>query len=249
MLVKLMELLDERVIAIYGNHDVHENEINENDSLSVLAEAGRIRLLDNCTQFFGIIGSRPVVIGGTPWGQRLPNRFDAPPCDISARPLVFWLTHHDIVFPGYEELGRFKPMDLPGIDVVINGHIHRRIDTARVGSTIWLNPGNISRRSRSDSTREHIPSVMRIDITSDNWNHEHVEVPHRCFDDVFHEVILEDAAMASPSAFVAGLAELQSYRTQTGEGLMAFLDRNFDKFESDVTEEIKKLAQEVVTNG
>ncbi len=90
---------------------------------------------------------------------------------------------------------------------------------------------------------------MRIDISREGWSHDYVEVPHKPFDEVFHEAILEDAAIATPSAFVSGLAELQSYRTETGEGLMAFLERNLHQLEGDVTSEIRKLAEEVISNG
>ena len=138
MLGQLMDMFDGEIIGIYGNHDVHENEINDHDSLSVLVKAGRIQLLDNSKQFFGLIGSRPVVVGGTSWGQWLPKRFDPPPGNEGVQPLVIWLSHHDIVLPGYEESGRFKPREIPGIDVVVNGHIHRRLERVRTGSTQWL---------------------------------------------------------------------------------------------------------------
>jgi DNA repair exonuclease SbcCD nuclease subunit len=248
MLVKLIQLFDREIIAIYGNHDVHENTINEHDSLSVLAQAGRLQLLDQNCPFTGIIGSRPVVVGGTPWGQWLPDRFEVMTEDGDARPLVFWLTHHDIVLPGYEELGRFKPRELPGIDVVINGHIHRRLENVQVGSTLWMTPGNISRRSRSEATQTHVPAVIRIDIDEDGWTSQSIEIPHQAFDTVFHPALIDECSDGSPSAFVAGLRELQRYRTQTGEGLTAFLERNVCQFDEDVATEILQLAQEVTTN-
>ena len=248
MLVKLIELFQREVIAVYGNHDVHENEISEHDSLSVLAEAGRIQLLDSRTQFYGIVGSRPVVVGGTPWGQRLPDHFGVRWND-EQRPLVFWLAHHDIVLPGYEELGRFHPKELQGIDVVINGHIHRRLETVQVGSTLWLTPGNISRRSRSDTTCAHVPSVLRIDIDVGGWKYAYIEVPHKSYEEVFHEELSEDPVKISPSAFVVGLTELQRHQTQGGAGLVAFLDHNLHQFDEEVASEIRLLAQEVIRNG
>jgi predicted phosphodiesterase len=246
LLVKLLQLFDQEAVAIYGNHDIHEDEIGDDDSLSILAEGGKLRLLDARNQFFGTIGGRPIVIGGTPWGQQLPDRFDVEVSNVALRPLVFWLTHHDIVLPGYEELGRFKPRELPGIDAIINGHIHRRLESVQIGQTLWLTPGNISRRTRSDATRAHVPSVLRININATGWQHEYVEVPHRPFDDVFHEEIADEHVDHSPSAFVTGLAELQHYRTQAGEGLTAFLERNLGQFENDVATEIRKLSQEVI---
>lgn len=248
LLGKLIELLDHEVLAIYGNHDVHENEIGENDSLSVIVKAGRITMVDATAPFLGIIGARPVVVGGTSWGQRLPSGFTVPAVEGYGRPIVFWLTHHDIVLPGYEELGRFKPNSLPGIDAVINGHVHRRLEVVEIEGTHWITPGNISRRSRSDANRSHTPGVLRIDVNEMGWQHRYIEVPHAPFDEIFHEAILEDVQIQAPSAFIAGLAELQSYRTQTGEGLVEFLDRNLDQFDADVSEEIRTLAQEVLQN-
>ena len=159
---------------------------------------------------------------------------------------MFWLTHQDLRVPGNEELGRFKPIELPGIDVVINGHIHRRLDPVQTGETLWITPGNISRRARSDANRQHLPSVLRINIDEKEWNYEYVEVPHLPFEEVFHEALVDqDQIELGPSAFIAGLAELQARRTETGEGLTAFLDRNLEQFEQDVTNEIRTLAHEV----
>jgi predicted phosphodiesterase len=249
LLVRLMQLLDQEIVAIYGNHDVHEDTISDDDSLSVLMQSGKLQLLDHSTQMFAVIGGRPVVVGGTPWGQRLPSRFDLEANGDSRRPLVFWLAHHDIVVPGYEELGRFKPSDLPGIDAIINGHIHRRLAPVQIGQTLWLTPGNISRRTRSDSTRDHVPSVLRIDIDETEWHHSHIEVPHRPFDEVFHEAVADESVDHGPSAFISGLAELQRYRTACGEGLVAFLDRNLEQFEEDVATEIRHLATEVINHA
>jgi predicted phosphodiesterase len=248
LLVKLIQLFDHEIIAIYGNHDVHENEISEHDSLSILAQAGRVRMLDGNSHFRGTIGGRAVIVGGTPWGQWLPKFFDAGGDGDETVPLVFWLAHHDIVLPGYEELGRFKPAELPGIDCVINGHIHRRLESVQTGATSWITPGNISRRTRSDATRAHVPSVLRIDIDGSSWKPSFVEIPHQPFDDIFHETIVDAAVGGPPSPFIAGLAELQRYRTQTGEGLTAFLDRNLTLFDDAVATEIRQLAEEVLEN-
>ena len=47
---------------------------------------------------------------------------------------------------------------------------------------------------------------------------------------------------------MAGLAELQARRTQTGEGLVQFLETNLTQFEPDIAEEIRQLAREVMTD-
>ena len=119
----------------------------------------------------------------------------------------------------------------------------------QAGGTLWLTPGNISRRARSDLTREHVPAVLRIDVSPHDYRLSHVEVPHRPFDEVFHEEALEAPERAGESAFVAGLAELQARRTATGAGLLEFLDQNLGQFEPAVAIEIKRLAAEVTSDG
>jgi predicted phosphodiesterase len=247
LVVELLGILHGEVLAIYGNHDCHENSLTDDDSFSILVRAGRLRLVSETSPWRGRVGGREVVVGGTPWGQWVPKAVDRD--STNGRALVFWMTHHDVKVPGYEEQGRFVPQEIPGIDVVINGHIHRHLEDALTGGTVWLTPGNISRRNRGDATRTHVPSVLRIDVHADGWRAEKVQVPHRLFEEVFHEEILDAVEDSSESAFVAGLAELQARRTETGAGLKGFLDKNLGQFEEDVAREIWQLANEVMGNG
>jgi DNA repair exonuclease SbcCD nuclease subunit len=241
---RLLQLLQGEVLCLYGNHDVHYNpELTDDDSLSLLVKAGRLRLLSADDYWRGCMAGRPVVVGGSSYRQEIPARFDCGETD--ARPLVVWLTHHDISIPGYDE-GRFAPRELTGIDLVVNGHIHRRLETVTVGSTHWLTPGNISRRSRSDACRSHIPAVLRLDVLPDNHRLSYIELPHRPFEEVFHACVVEAEATDAPSTFVAGLAELQARRTTSGAGLREFLDKNLNIFEPEVAAEIRTLALEVI---
>lgn len=249
MVVQLLEILQGEILGIYGNHDVHyQPELTEHDSLSLLVRAGRIRMIDASSPWVGLMNDRPVIVGGSSYRQEIPETFDAAPllADLNTElaPLVFWLTHHDILIPGYDE-GRVQPVEISGIDAVINGHIHRRLEPVKRGCTQWLTPGNISRRSRSDATREHIPSVLRIDLDTESWTPSYVEIPHQPFEEVFHEAIIETAEQTGSSAFVAGLSELQSRKTSGGEGLKEFLKQNLNQFEPPVADEIWKLAEEV----
>ena len=246
LLSELMEILDREVVGICGNHDVRANELTPDDSLNVLVTAGRMRLLDADHVCRKTIGGRPVVIGGTPWGQPLPTEF---PAEDDDAPLVVWICHDDLIVPGYELPGKIEPREIPGVDVVINGHVHHRLQTVGTGRTLWMTPGNISRRIRNGATRSQVPSVLRIDITLDGWTHQYVEVPHRPFDEVFHEVVLDGPADEATSAFVAGLAELQSRRTETGDVLRDFLDRNLGQFDDEVAFQIRSLAERTALNG
>ncbi len=152
LLVRLLEMLRGEVVGLYGNHDVHYNpELTPDDSLSLLVKSGRIRLVSDDSPWLGTIAGRAVAIGGSSYRKPLPDRFDVGRLgdrSENVAPLVIWLTHHDILLPGYDE-GRLKPVEIEGVDLVINGHIHRRLADVQTGRTCWLTPGNISRRAEA----------------------------------------------------------------------------------------------------
>jgi hypothetical protein len=150
--------------------------------------------------------------------------------------------------PGYDE-GWITPREIEGIDLVINGHIHRTLANIQVGKTLWVTPGNISRRTRSEAARAHVPSVLRIDVTPSGFALLQVEVPHRPHEDVFYEAVIAATNSMGTSAFVAGLADLQARRTAGGAGLMEFLEQNLNQFEPIVADEIMNLAMEVTGDG
>jgi len=249
MIGRLLDVLKNiECVSLYGNHDCADPELCEHDSFSLLLKAGCLRLLD-AQPWSGLMNGRCVVLGGSSYRKQFPDRYNVPIEAVHGTPLVFWLAHHDLIVPGYEEQGRIQPREIEGIDLVINGHIHRRLQDVQTGRTLWMTPGNISRRSRSEATKDHIPAVLRIDVTTEGYTRQFIEVPHRPFDEVFHS-ILEDAPMDSKaSAFVAGLAELQARRTASGAGLVAFLEKNLSQFDQSVADEIMSLAQEVTSNG
>ena len=249
MLGRLIEMLDVEVIGLYGNHDCAEPALSEHDSLSLLVKAGRLRLVDAERPWQGTINGRTVVVGGSSYRQPIPSEFRPGQTTNGAPPLVAWLTHHDILVPGYEEQGRIQPCEIQGIDLVINGHIHRQLADVRRGRTLWLTPGNISRRSRNDAMRAHRPAVLRLDVTETGFAAQLVVVPHRPFDEVFHEAILQAVVGEGQSAFVAGLAELQARRTVSGAGLWEFLEQNLGQFEPSVADQIRSLAREVSPHG
>ncbi|QDU03770.1 Calcineurin-like phosphoesterase [Gimesia chilikensis] len=243
LLCELLTLFETPVYGIYGNHDCRENQLNEHDTLSILIQAGRYRLLSTENPWRGTMAGRPVIVGGTSWGHKLPKA-DAFEHETDS-PLIVWVTHHDLHVPGYEEQGHLRPYEITGVEYVVNGHIHRRLEDVQKGQTTWVTPGNIIRRSRSDATRAHIPSVLKLEATADGWRRSQVEIPHAAFDEVFHPEMEDKTEEGVPSAFISGLAELQSRRTDTGAGLKLFLEKNLPQFETTVAAEIQKLADEV----
>jgi DNA repair exonuclease SbcCD nuclease subunit len=251
MVGRLIDLfyLPPEIIGLYGNHDVHYiPELTEDDSFSLLVKSGRIRLVSADSRWEGTIGGRAVVIGGSSYHQPIPKRFPTTEArDREGRPLAIWLTHHDVNVPGYDE-GWTKPFEIEGVQLLINGHIHRRLEGVQAGQTLWITPGNISRRARSDASRAHVPAVLRIDVTPDDYKLTYVEIPHRPYEEVFYEAVISDVSETGPSAFVAGLAELQARRTAAGAGLMEFLEQNLNHFDAPVAKEIMNLAKEVTEN-
>lgn len=234
-------LTQHRVLGIFGNHDYNDATLREDDSFSVIDAAGALVRVDE-HPWTGVVSGRAVMIGGSSHGRKLPLDFERPSADT----LVFWMTHHDLLIPGYEEAGRFKPREIAGVDAIINGHIHRHLADVTCGGTVYLTPGNIARVNRSDASAAHTPCVLRIDINAAGWTHTRVPVPHRPFAEVFHEAIADQPAAEGTSSFISGLAELQTRMTGGGEGLLEFLHRNCDTFEPAVREQINELAQEVI---
>ncbi len=273
LISRMLDIFDGRCIpTIFGNHDCANPHLDENDSLTLLAKAGAVRLLDEKNLWSFTCDGRVVLVGGSPYRYPIPDIFSlgpdqvqltfgepkssagsqpAPNLDAVCHPgLVVWLTHHDLTFPNPNEAVVTHLNELVGIDYVINGHIHRRASANVVrGQTTWVNPGNIVRRSRSDSIRGHEPAVLRMDIASDGqWLH-YIKVPHDEAANVFYDLdsIEADDMETKQSSFVTGLATLQSRKTQSGAGLMHFLNENVNQFESNVASEILKLAEIVLT--
>ncbi len=247
MIVRLMELLKGEVIGLYGNHDCADPELKDHDSLSLLVQSDRLRLVSEQQPWQGLMNGRQVVVGGSSYRHPLPKRY--PPSTEQhsvSSPLVIWLTHHDILIPGYDK-GNIRPREIPGVDVVVNGHIHHSKETIQAGRTAWITPGNISRLLLSDVNR--VPFVLRIDVSTRAHELLYVEVPHRPFDEVFHDLAIEESPLGGESAFVTGLAELQARRTASGAGLRVFLEQNMTQFAPPVANEIMRLAQEILNDG
>ena len=251
LLTKIFELVTTYCtsppLTIYGNHDCHGNALDANDSLSVIRKSEKVILLDEKNTWKSKMGNRTIVIGGSSWGETLPTSFPLRREAKQSPKYVVWLTHHDIRFPAYPS-GVIDPHEIPGIDIVINGHIHRTLEERQVGNTKWMNPGSISRISRSDATRERTPSLLKIDCMQPEPTTEFIPIPHQSFDDVFFKNLETLSLDSSSSAFVEGLAELQN-REGAGVGIREFLEQNMENMEKPIRDEIQLLAEEVLQNA
>jgi predicted phosphodiesterase len=208
--------------VLVGNHDKHEARLTRDVSLAVLKAARAIRLLaEPGTVAPVLVDGRRVLIGASPDWTPLPTTVDRQGAEV-----VIWLTHHDLHFPDYEA-GKVALKEIPGVDLVVNGHIHIPKPPQRCGQTLWINPGSISRVSRSLYTQKMQPAVSL-------WHPglaapETIPIPHRPFEEVFLPFSADEASQhyaLDESLFIRGLENLLIRKTAEGVGLKSFLEAN-----------------------
>jgi predicted phosphodiesterase len=233
------------VISIYGNHDVVADALTEGQALDVIVRAGLLRLVDEKRFWEGKVGGRQVIVGGTNFGQLFPVQF-AP----GFRTLTFWMTHTDLKVGNV--VATNEPIEIPGIHVVVNGHIHARQPDMQVGKTVWITPGNITRESRA---KREAPAVLRIDVNETGWHKRYIEVPHKPDSEVFHVLKTENSFQSeviNDHLFIQSLRarnEMTRRGAATGEGLKRFLTANKENFEPPVFSRIQTLAEEVLQDA
>lgn len=235
---ELIDLLRDRcVVGIYGNHDVSEGRLRGQDSLDLLVKARCVELVDLEHPWTGRICGKPLRLFGVSHGIPLP---EAVPREQEA--LQILMSHHDLRYDGYIS-GRLDFCEIPGIDLVINGHLHQRYEDQSCGGTIWKNPGNITRLKRGDGSRNRKPSALLVQANDAGLTWSDVEIPHRPYEEVFYLEENPEEGVAG-SEFVAGLQDLNRY-TESGGGLDAFLEANLDAFELPVRNAILTLREKV----
>ncbi len=225
LLVAVIEMFRPvRPWVLVGNHDKHEARLTRDVSLAVLEAAGVIRLLAEAGPVATVrIAGQAVLIGASPDWTPLPTGVDRQEADF-----VVWVTHHDLRFPDYDG-GRFGLKELPGIDLVVNGHIHTHKPPQRRGRTLWCNPGGISRLTRSVYTRTMEPaaSLWQPGLAAPT----RLVIPHRPFEEIFPpfsdaEELRQDTL--DESMFIKGLENLMIRKTTEGIGLKSFLEANLN---------------------
>ena len=231
MLVDLIRLFGSRIDgsairALVGNHDKYQSRFTDDVSLAVLETAGVLVLMkESGPQFILDTGKERVLVCASPDGTPLPKKYDREPDDPET---VVWLTHHNIRFPEFIERA-YSIKELPGIDWLINGHIHRPQPTIIKGQTTWANPGNITRLTftRRSMVREPAAAIW----TPGCQDLEKWVVPFESFDKVFPDQDLppEEQETEGESNFINGLERLAWRRTHEGTGLKQFLEDNLTR--------------------
>lgn len=244
LLVELMDLFRTvRPWVLVGNHDKHEARLTPDVSLAVLNAARVIVLLDRAGPVASLqMGNTRVLIGSSPDWTEIPSAVDRHGHDW-----VVWVTHHNISFPDYEA-GRIALREIPGVDLLVNGHIHTPKPPQKRGQTLWINPGSLTRITRSEITKNLRPAVAVW--TPPNVEPSRIEVPHEPFHAVFPPLEATFPPGDGPldvSRFIRGLENLALRKTTEGIGLKAFLEENLNPGDP-VTPIIWDLYEEVMKN-
>ncbi len=225
LMVALIELFrPHKPYVLVGNHDKYQARFTDDTSLAVLAAAGVLTVLAAPGPFLRLrTPTGTALVGASPDGAPLPTSFDKTEGETTV-----WLTHHPIAFFDKPER-RIKIRGIPGIDWIINGHLHNPKPTVQADGTHWANPGNITRLTFTRLTKARTPAaaIWRPGCTDlEKWI-----VPHRPFEEVFPDQDFppeEAAPQETKSRFLEGLARLAWRRTREGAGLREFLETNLN---------------------
>jgi len=143
-LLSLLMRLRHKAIVLVGNHDRTGSVLTADASLSLLRAAGAAWVVDD-PQGFDLDG---LALWCVPYGREVPRSLPRQEGRLSVM-----VTHHDwAIAPNMNP--KAEPIfEIAGCDLVVNGHDHKHKAPARAGSTLYFNPGNIS-RIKVDQLRE-----------------------------------------------------------------------------------------------
>ncbi len=189
-LIRILKGFRHRPLANVGNHDIRHTRLSDGDSLAMLAVSD---VLDAVPES----GPRGALPAGRAPDRARRHAVRAGDSNGGARAVsgadhVVWLTHHDLAFgAGYP--GAVPPEAIQGCALALNGHVHKRHAPVRIGDTLWVNPGNITRGSVD--LIAHVPAVF---VLSGDLSLAEERLPHTV--DVFDLTGRQVAADASPEA-------------------------------------------------
>lgn len=149
MLSRLLKLLREHFecggatpVSLVGNHDMKDVRLSMDTALAVVRESGWITLLEVAEPLTisGVATLWPLSYGQAGGIHEMDGRL------LNTGLPVIALTHADFAFQGAYP-GAAPLVEIPGVCMVVNGHMHKPAPDVRVGETLWCNPGNITRMS------------------------------------------------------------------------------------------------------
>jgi hypothetical protein len=172
-LARVLQRFQRPLVCTVGNHDKSGRDLTEKDVLTLMGVTRTLDLMET-SGFWGRTvltaedgRTHRLVLGFTPYGYAAPTSLAAllglPPETTAAEAkaqaqadTVVWITHADYAFentyPGAAPL-----VEIPGVDLVINGHMHGVKKPVQMGETVWYCPGNITRMSVDQA--DHVPQV------------------------------------------------------------------------------------------
>ncbi len=130
-------------IVLGGNHDMAQTSLSEDDALDLLGVTKVIQVISESglVGIYAIAGKR-VALSACLHEDEIPDEIPRPD-GVDVHILI---THHDLAFGGsYPGAGPLK--EIKGVDMVVNGHMHKTAPSVTVGQTTLHNPGNINRLS------------------------------------------------------------------------------------------------------
>lgn len=159
-LVEALQHFQNKPLVLVGNHDISEKTLTPGTVLHLLHHTGQIEAIiqngphcifeiDNGT------GAQQILVGGTPYNETIPMSLhkwsgivgEATHDSIKQHlgvDRVVWITHDDLAFDSsYPNSIALHP--IMGVDISVNGHMHRTQKPVQKGATAWYNPGNINR--------------------------------------------------------------------------------------------------------
>lgn len=163
-------------LVIPGNHDMSGEILGPSDTLWLLGISGCVKLITS-SKPWGVFDMRRgdeiirVGLGGTPFGQDVPTTL---PWNEHVD-LGLWATHDNFRFQShYEDKKSYDFHAIPGVDMVVNGHLHHASALVEAVSddghvTTWMNPGSLARTKSNEKNR--IPSVFFIHTDGSTRTH------------------------------------------------------------------------------
>lgn len=213
LLVVLTEIIHKfkhRPYCLQGNHDLSKDSLSEKDPLTLLHITGVLNVVDTGDTF----KVADVCYHVCNHGSAIPNKLD------SVGDTNVLLTHHDLAMKGaYPDAIPLK--EIEGCTYVVNGHMHKATPNVTIGSTTWINPGNIVRLTKD--LKDYSPKVVSFvkGVHTDYF----LEKVEGAFPDKVSDKVVEDEEALS--AFADQLAE----DVETADGIQT---TDADKLKADI---------------